>query len=349
MLNSPTAHVPPVELTVSVRILRSLFAMTERKGVSQAALLAATRIDAATLAADDGRITQSQMDAAVECAIALSGDSALGLHWAEHGMNGLAFAPVSPLMAHAPTFGDALAMLRHYGRLLSDHIGFVLVEGNDHVSIRRNRPHSSSQCAHRFAAEAMLLGFFRVTRMVGPELPPALACFDYPAPPYRAEYARAFDGNERFDAPHTELVFTRAMLDARSPHQDDDMQEALRRVADRRIVQLGTRAPYALRVRELLLKQGPHRADMKDVARSLGLSVRSLRRRLADEGRSYNEVSLEALALTAKRHLRDEQLSIQETAYEMGFSDTSTFHRAFKRWTGMTPSAFRDGDAPAAR
>ena len=82
---------------------------------------------------------------------------------------------------------------------------------------------------------------------------------------------------------------------------------------------------------------------MQAVALALGISVRSLRRRLAAEGRSYQSVESEALATAAKRLLRDERRTIQDTADRMGFADTTAFHRAFKRWTGTTPSAYRAG------
>ena len=88
--------------------------------------------------------------------------------------------------------------------------------------------------------------------------------------------------------------------------------------------------------------RAPNRSDMTSVARALGMSVRSLHRRLAAEGKSYNDVANEALALFAKQALCSPQRSIQETAHEMGFSDARSFHRAFKRWTGMTPSDYRD-------
>jgi AraC-like DNA-binding protein len=99
---------------------------------------------------------------------------------------------------------------------------------------------------------------------------------------------------------------------------------------------------YADRVRELLLENGAQtRIDMNAVARSLGLSARSLRRRLCDEGISYNTIAEGALATLAKQLLADQARSIQETAYTMGFSDPSAFYRAFKRWTGTTPKTFR--------
>jgi AraC-like DNA-binding protein len=80
---------------------------------------------------------------------------------------------------------------------------------------------------------------------------------------------------------------------------------------------------------------------MKSAAHKLGVSVRSLRRRLASEGKSYKAIEKEALVIVAKRLLGDEQRTIQETACAMGFANTTTFHRAFKCWTGTTPSAYQ--------
>lgn len=104
---------------------------------------------------------------------------------------------------------------------------------------------------------------------------------------------------------------------------------------------------YAERVRQLLIDNGAQpRIDMNAVARALGLSARSLRRRLVDEGVSYNSIAEGALATLAKQLLTDEARSIQETAYTMGFSDPSAFYRAFKRWTGTTPKTFRTSYRP---
>jgi AraC-like DNA-binding protein len=168
----------------------------------------------------------------------------------------------------------------------------------------------------------------------------------YPAPSsptHRAEYSRVFEQLESFEQPFTGIAFDRALLDRPAPHKDDDMHDALRAVAERRLVRLARRAPYSLRVREALVRQGsPMRSDMASIARALGLSVRSLRRRLVAEGKSYNEVVNEAQAIFACKLLREEQRTIQETAFEMGFSDPRAFHRAFKRWTGTTPSAYLD-------
>ena len=98
-----------------------------------------------------------------------------------------------------------------------------------------------------------------------------------------------------------------------------------------------------MRARDFLVREGwPHKTDMQSVARALDLSVRSLRRRLDEEGRSYGEVLNEALAIVAKDLLRDPRRTVPEIAYAMGFSDASAFYRAFKRWTGTTPTEHRE-------
>jgi AraC-like DNA-binding protein len=80
---------------------------------------------------------------------------------------------------------------------------------------------------------------------------------------------------------------------------------------------------------------------MDQVAKRLGMSARSLRRRLKTEGVPYGAVIDEALGRTARRLLEDSNRTLQDIAYAMGFSEPSAFHRAFKRWTGLTPRQYR--------
>lgn len=87
------------------------------------------------------------------------------------------------------------------------------------------------------------------------------------------------------------------------------------------------------------------RHDMPAVARALGLSARSLRRRLIEEGTTFREVVDSALGTLARRLVSDEERAIEDAAYAMGFSHPSAFHRAFKRWTGATPAALRARDS----
>jgi AraC-like DNA-binding protein len=76
-------------------------------------------------------------------------------------------------------------------------------------------------------------------------------------------------------------------------------------------------------------------------ARDLAMSGRTLQRRLAEEGVSYQELLDEARKEAARRHVSEPALAICEVAYLLGYSEPAPFHRAFKRWYGMTPDAFR--------
>lgn len=80
---------------------------------------------------------------------------------------------------------------------------------------------------------------------------------------------------------------------------------------------------------------------MSVLARHLAMSPRTLQRRLADEGVSYQELLEAARKEAAGRYVRESTLSISEVAYLVGYSEPAPFHRAFKRWYGITPELFR--------
>jgi AraC-like DNA-binding protein len=83
------------------------------------------------------------------------------------------------------------------------------------------------------------------------------------------------------------------------------------------------------------------RPTQDDVARRLGMSTRSLARRLAEEGTTFSAILHEALATLARDYLRDRRLSVSEVAFLLGFAGVAGFSRAFKQWTGRSPSEYQ--------
>jgi AraC-like DNA-binding protein len=334
------------ESTLSMRFVRALVESMEHLGVSRAQLLRAARIEATELESAEARLPRAQAHRIFELAFDLSGDPALGLHLAEALTEAasavIAHALEAGLVAHSASLREGFASLSQFQRLLGDAPYFELREQDDEATLRCLPLPGQSPRLQRFSCEMVLTSFFRLIRYFSADARPERVCFAYEAPSYRREYARVFERTERFAQPFTGMVIDRALLDLPSPNRDEGVHEALRALAERRTMRLARDVPYALRVREFLVQQGcPREIDMEAVARSFGLSVRSLRRRLASEGRTYAAIETDALAIVAKQLLRDKRRTIQETAYEMGFSDTTAFHRAFKRWTGTTPSAVR--------
>ncbi len=328
--------------TISMSVVRGLLEAVEQAGVRRGDFLRAAGIELEQLDAPEARLLRTDVYRLCEVALDVTGDPALGLHWAAR-LTDRMFVPISHIISHCSSLRQALELLAQFFRLLSDDAPYRIVEADDKVVLHCLGVDGGSARLSRFVSEMVLGGFYRLIRTYNVHAHPERVSFEHAAPPYRDEYTRLFKGAECFEQPFTGMVFERALLDAPSPQKDDDVREALQAIAERRLLRITHNTAYALRVRDHLVRHGaPHQTDMESVARALDISVRSLRRRLADEGKSYNEVLNEALGIVAKQHLQDMRRTIHEIAYVMGFSEPSTFHRAFKRWTGTTPSAYRD-------
>jgi AraC-like DNA-binding protein len=330
------------EVTVSSRVVSELVRAVERAGVPRDEFLKAAGIEPAWLESDEYRWRRADVFGLSRVALELTRDPALGLHWGEW-LTTSSFNLISHLIAHASTLHCALETLQRFGQLVTDQFRVVLVETGDLAELRSVDATDQPLEVRRVTAEMLTIGLLDLIRHFGgPNAKVARVCFEYPAPDYRAEYERLFAGTERFDQPFTGLVFDRALLHAQSPQKDEDLYATLSDLAARRLLRIQRRAPYSVRVQHHLLQQrAPHRVSMRQVARGLGVSVRSLHRRLTEEGQSYAALANEASAHLAKQLLTDEGHTIHETAHRMGFSNVSSFHRAFRRWTGTTPGAFR--------
>jgi AraC-like DNA-binding protein len=192
----------------------------------------------------------------------------------------------------------------------------------------------------RLRAEFGLTRLLNIARhFLGPDAVPDEAWFEHPAPAYAAEYARIFRGRERFGRPCTGFWIPRGLLDAGQLYHDERLFEVLKGQADQWLARIDDGDGAAGRIRQLIVQHYPAvRPEMDCVARRLGMSERSLRRRLRSEGVGFHDVVHQAMGQLARAMLREPASTIRQTAYRLGFADVSSFHRAYKRWTGRTPS-----------
>jgi AraC-like DNA-binding protein len=240
------------------------------------------------------------------------------------------------------SLADALDALTQFHFLLCDDVNFRVHEQNGTVFVRSSRIAGASDRVQRLVAETLVIGLLRMLRAYRSEACIDCVTFDYPAPAYAAEYLRIFGPNVRFNQLATGLSFPRAQLQTASPFRDAEFHKTVKLFTERRLEQLTLSSTYASRVRELLLQAGsPRQTNMRDISSALGICERTLRRRLTEEGTSYDTLASESAAAVAKTWLLDKRRTIKETAAELGFGDRRAFHRAFRRWTGMTPATFR--------
>jgi AraC-like DNA-binding protein len=127
--------------------------------------------------------------------------------------------------------------------------------------------------------------------------------------------------------------------------RDGYLNDLLRRYAEEALARKPReRATVRSKVEEIVPKLLPHGgAVASEVARRIGLSSRTLSRKLSEEGTSFAEILEQLRAALAKRYLDDETLPVSEIAWLLGYREVSSLTHAFKRWTGMTPRRFRSG------
>jgi AraC-like DNA-binding protein len=328
-------------MSLSIMLLHALIEGVEPTGVARDDLLRAAEIDPARLDDIDGRLERDEYDRVQTAALDLTSDDALGLHMGER-VSIRAFDVLADLASHAPTLRDAVQTFVRFHRIVTDGPGTTLHEQNGTATVHYQFLRAAPRC-NRLRAEFAMVGFLRMMRHFAHRDGAARAVyFEHPAPDYHLEYARIFGGAERFDHAFTGFEFDAELLDHTQLARNGELYTVLESLAERKLSRVTREGGHAERLRDYLTSNAlAQRPQMDVVARSLGISVRSLRRRLDEEGVSYTSLLNEARATLAKRMLDDPRRSIYETAYAMGFSDPSAFHRAFKRWTGMTPTQYR--------
>ncbi len=328
-------------MSMSILLVRVLIEAVEEVGVSRDRLLDAAGLDREALEDCNARISVTEYDRVQVAALELSGDEALGLHLGWQSKTA-SFDLIGHLSDHAPTLRESIETVMRFQALLSDDPEPALCEDGDVATIRYAFPRIHSP-GIRMASELAMAGHFRNIRtFVGPNARPRAVYFAYPAPTYRAEYKRIFGGVERFEQAFTGIAFERAWLERTQLHRNPELYSVLQGQAERTLGRHMRDGSQAEIVQEHLASCDPRQMpSMEQVASHFGMSARSLRRRLAAEGADYKDLIRQARASIAKRMLQNPHASIQETAFAMGFATPTAFHRAFKRWTGMTPKEYR--------
>jgi AraC-like DNA-binding protein len=329
-------------VSVSIVLVRAFVEVVERSGVGRERLLATTNVDPGRLDAGGARLEFAEFTRLQARALDLTGDEALGLHIAEHASEA-AFDLVAHLIVHAPTLRDGVELCLRFQRVFSDDAELTLVEKDDSATLRLAFSRATLR-TDRMYAEFVMAGLLRMIRSFAASAAVRSVSFEHPRPDHHLECARVFGGAERYRQAFTGIEVDRKILDRPCLHSNAELYGLLLAQAERMLSQVTRGVGQAERLKQYFLARPPLGAmpEMAQVARDMGMSVRSLRRRLTEEGVSYRAVLEEALGMVATRMLGDSRRSIQETAHAMGFSDSTAFHRAFKRWTGMTPKQFRE-------
>jgi AraC-like DNA-binding protein len=179
-------------------------------------------------------------------------------------------------------------------------------------------------------------------QLTGVEWAPLAVHFQHPSPPDQTEYQRIFRAPVHFSQPENSLLVARAVLDLPNRRADPELCRYLQRHADTLLAQYARPATFVDQVRRHVL-EGLRQQDVNvaRLARQIGVSPRTMHRRLQEHGTSYQTLLDTVRYDLARSYLGERHLAIDEVAFLLGFAETSAFYRAFKRWTGMTPGEYR--------
>ncbi|MFV0932758.1 AraC family transcriptional regulator [Pseudomonas jessenii] len=156
-----------------------------------------------------------------------------------------------------------------------------------------------------------------------------------------ANYRHHFACEIAFGSNPARLEFAASQLDTPLPSRDPAACDHLHQQCQLLLSKLSRQDFLVNDLRQLLLARPGYFPDIEMLAEKLGMSVRTLRRRLADEGASYQAVLDEVRFGLARKYLLETHLPVQEIAPLLGFSDPGNFTHAFKRWAGCPPNVFR--------
>ena len=180
--------------------------------------------------------------------------------------------------------------------------------------------------------------------VLGKDFRPIQAEFQYAPPPYVDEYRQIFQSPLFFQREKTGVVFEKKYLDIPNPHPQPYIKEILSRHAEKLAIELDQSARFQDKVRKVIVRHlDAGDVNMETISKELHLSIRTVYRKLREEDVSYKSLLNETRRQLAQAYLEETKFSINEISYLLGFSETSAFHRAFKRWSGMNPSQYRRG------
>jgi AraC-like DNA-binding protein len=250
------------------------------------------------------------------------------------------------VMACSPTLGDALKRIARYRKITNEALVFGYQEGNRlNISLRYSGVPRHSD---RHQIEFCMFAVLRICRVLtGHNLVPQQFSFSHHRSEGTSEMARFVGTKVEFGADTDEFALN---LDARALpliHSDPYLNDLLLKyceaaLADRR----GDTSQLRTRVENAISPLLPHgRVRVEDVARGLGMSERTLTRKLSDEGLNFTEILQQLRRDLAVRYLDDRKLHVSKIAWLLGFHEVSAFTNAFKRWTGKPPSQMRTAGA----
>lgn len=319
---------------------KAIKSAVEAAGIDCAPLFEQADLDESALNDPNARYPLENTTQLWGLAVAATKDPSLGLSVARH-TNQTTFHALGFSMLASATLKDCFETLVRYFRIVTDAAELEFGPADNGYKFIIRAREIEPQPAHE-ASDAMMAVIMRMCRMLaGREFRVQQVVFRRPALADSTIFEKVFKAPLRFAADETAIYFDAESMERPLPAANAELARHNNEILVRYLARLET-SNIASRVHTALVEQLPHgEPSQEKIAHSLNMSLRNLQRKLSEEQSSYKEILNQTRKDLAKSYMADSSYSISEIAYLLGFADTSSFTRAFKRWTGKAPSDFR--------
>lgn len=326
--------------TVSIYFVKSALEPLMDRGIDPAALLHAAGISPTVLQAPQGRVTADSFSILwLGVANALD-DELFGQD--TRRMKVGSFSMLSHILVDCATLSAALSRMVKFFNLMLDSFHCGLDTTGDHVRLTIQDV-SGLPAPKVFAFETLLmLQHGLACWLIGRRIPVLAAAFSYPEPALSAEYQFMYSKQLSFNESVTSLCFDRGYLNLPVIQNDRTVREFVRNAPANIVLKYKNTNSVSAQVRRRLrVGANVEWPEFEAVAASLGVKPTTLRRRLDDEGQSFQAIKDQLRRDMAIDYLFNTSNSMAEIAARLGFAEASAFHRAFKKWAGASPGEYR--------
>ncbi|MFV8570567.1 AraC family transcriptional regulator [Marinobacter sp. SBS5] len=334
--------------TASVAALRQYVRFADANSIAVADLLRQSGLSEDILDSDEGRIDGEQFQTFLHLLAERSNNPILGLETGDFVQPG-SYSVLGYITMSCATLGEAVTRIAPYEKLVGDMGTTRMQMAGDTVTLVW-RCNYTDPMVQPHVVDNVFASWVNYARWLADtnEASPLRVTLQRqaPGPELESEYQKRWGCPIEFGAEENTLSLSKELLSERLRQPDPLLRKTLEAHALSQLAELETDTDLTTKVKQGIQRQlarGITRQDM--IAEDLGMTSRTLQRKLSQEGASYQKLLDEVRQQMAEDYLRDTQMSIPDIALRLGYNETTSFHRKFKAATGQTPGEYRKGVA----
>ena len=331
----------PADIFVSITVLNQLFAYLKSLNVNIDSFLESIGVLSSEVRSPDGQISIEIYLLIQDSAAEHINDPLLGLHMGEYAEAG-SWSILGYLMANCRTLGEAFEKSGRYHRIIGN-----LIEGRGKIKFNKIQlelytpPHAPAMSPICFES-TLSSSVCMVRRLSGQDLNPIEVTFSHAPQGPMEEYERVFGCPVKFNQKSNTISMHPSLLNTPVRYANPQLRDQFEQYAQKFISEIENNNPYSQEVTRIILSRlDDENISIKSVAKEMNVSVRTLQKWLKAEGTVFSDLLTDIRKRLARKYIQ-EDYSIAEITYLLGYSEPSVFRKAFKKWQGITPKEFRE-------